>query len=79
MALTPEEQELFDKLTNKAQQVEEAKPAKLFEDVYDVLDFLVHHSTAFSGNEDARNEAKEVIAHAKNPEASANGTGSETD
>ncbi len=68
MALTADEQKILDELM--AKQNAPAEPQKFFNDVYDILEFLVHHSTAFSGNEELRQEAKDVITHAQNPNAS---------
>lgn len=63
MALSPDKQALLDALLAEQAQPE-SEPTKLFHDVYDVLEFLVHHSTAFSGNEPLRQEAKDAIHEA---------------
>lgn len=60
--LSPEKQAQLDALLAEQNAPDEpAKPVNPFEDIYDVVAFLVHHSTAFSGNEDLRTFAQDVI------------------
>jgi hypothetical protein len=77
MALSPQEQAALDALL--AKQNEPETPTKIFTDIYDVVSFLVHHSTAFSGNEDLRKEAQDTIneASGRNQDESEDSNGGE--
>lgn len=61
MALSAEEQAQLDALLTKQTAPEPEKPKNPFTDIFDVISYLVHHSTAFSGNEELRQLAKDTI------------------
>jgi aspartate/methionine/tyrosine aminotransferase len=75
--LSPEKQRVLDALLEEVRAPEFVE--QTFDDIYDVVEFLVHHSTAFSGNPELREAAKKAVRSNENKEVNADGeTGDDT-